>query len=103
MLARLPRLDEWSGLHPPILAGCHPSLVSVLSKGSEGGAGEPGLAGVPELREDTWHTWRREASQPRAWVLCPARLALTFSTHDWLFKRCLLHGQFDYFSFLLFF
>lgn len=63
--------------------GCIPSLeqavapVSVWSKGSGGGAREPGLAGLPELCEGTWPTWKRGLSQPRESPL-PYGLALTF-------------------------
>lgn len=50
----LPRLDGRAGLQAPILAGCHPSLVALQSKGPGGG--------VPELHEDAWHN-RRESSR----------------------------------------
>ena len=60
----LPRLDGRPGLQAPILEGCHPSLMSLWSKGPEGGPGEPGLAGTPEPREDIWHNWRESSPSP---------------------------------------
>lgn len=46
MMVGLPRLNGRPGLQAPILEGCHPSLMSLWSKGPEGGPGEPGLAGI---------------------------------------------------------
>lgn len=63
---------------------------------------EARVASLPEPCKGTGHTWSRELVQPgRGCSAC--RLALAVRTHDWPFKCCLLHGQFDYFSFLLFF
>lgn len=44
-----------------------------------------------------------ERDLPAGTGAVPCRPALMFRTHDWLFQCCLLHGQFDYFSFFLFF
>ena len=38
-----------------------PRSGGTMEQGAGGGAGEPGLAGIPELREDAWHSCRESS------------------------------------------
>lgn len=63
-----------------------PNLVSMPSRGPEGLAGKPGLAGFPEPCEGSWHIWRRELSPP--WSCCSTLQAcLMDRAQDWPFKH----------------
>lgn len=38
-----------------------PRSGGTMEQGAGGGAGDPGLAGIPELREDAWHSCRESS------------------------------------------